>query len=104
MMRLFRAARISGVFLALVLCAAPVPARARASFDFLFSMDQVNDDNQFFLNVAVSNYGYNRVALDPILPRLQNAQTELPVVLFLPHQCVRPPSYIVDLPDRGPSC
>jgi hypothetical protein len=87
--------------MALVLCAVPVPARAGASFDFLFSVDRVNDDNQFFLNVAVSNYGYDRVVLEPILPRLRYVEADLPVVLFLAHECGRPPGYIVDLRAQG---
>jgi len=64
-------------------------------------MDRVSNDRQMFLNVAVSNYGYDRVALEPVLPRLQYVDTELPVVLFLAHECGRPPGYIVDLRARG---
>jgi len=100
MMRL-RAGSVAGIFLALVLCAAPVPARAGTSFDFLFSMDRVSNDNQYFLNVAVSNYGYDRVALEPVLPRLRYVEADLPVVLFLANECGRPPEYIVDLRSRG---
>ncbi|HEV8702381.1 MAG TPA: hypothetical protein VGV60_13995, partial [Candidatus Polarisedimenticolia bacterium] len=59
MMR-FRGNTIFGVVLTLALCAMPGPARAATSFDFLFSMDRVSNDNQFFLNVAVDNYGYSR--------------------------------------------
>src|SRR5438093_13730738 len=102
MMRL-RAGSLAGVFVALVLCAAPVPARAGASFDFLFSMDRVSNDNQYFLNVAVSNYGYDRVALEPVLPRLTYVEADLPVVMFLAHECGRPPATIVDLRARGMS-
>jgi hypothetical protein len=100
MMRL-RAVSIAAVFVALVLCAAPVPARAGTSFDFLFSMDRVSNDNQYFLNVAVSNYGYDRVVLEPVLPRLRYVEADLPVVLFLADECGRPPGYIVDLRARG---
>lgn len=96
-----RAGRIAAIVLALALCAVPVPARAGASFDFLFSMDRVSDDKQFFLNVAVSNYGYDRVVLEPVLPRLRYVEADLPVVLFLAHECGRPPGYIVDLRARG---
>ena len=96
-----RAGRIGGTILALALCAAPVPARAGGSFDFLFSMDRVSDDRQFFLNVAVSNYGYDRVVLEPVLPRLRYVEADLPVVLILAHECGRPPGYIVDLRYRG---
>ena len=100
---LIRAGRIAAIALALALCAAPVPARAGTSFDFLFSMDRVSDDKQFFLNVAVSNYGYDRVVLEPVLPRLRYVEADLPVVLFLAHECGRPPGYIVDLRARGSS-
>src|SRR5467141_2087555 len=96
-----RSLRISGLILGLALCAAPIPAHAGASFDFLFSMDRVSNDRQMFLNVAVSNYGYDRVALEPVLPRLQYVDADLPVVLFLAHECGRPPGYIVDLRSRG---
>lgn len=96
-----RASGITGIVLTLALCAVPVPARAGASFDFLFSMDHVGDDNQYFLNVAVSNYGYNRVALEPVLPRLRYVEADLPVVLFLAHACGRPPGVIVDLRAQG---
>ena len=98
-----RSLRISGLILGLALCAAPIPAHAGASFDFLFSMDRVSNDRQMFLNVAVSNYGYDRVALEPVLPRLQYVDVDLPVVLFLAHECGRPPGYIVDLRARGMS-
>jgi len=100
MMRL-RAGSLAGVFVALVLWAVPIPARAGASFDFLFNMDRVSNDNQYFLNVAVSNYGYDRVVLEPVLPRLRYVEADLPVVLFLADECGRPPGYIVDLRARG---
>jgi len=100
MMRL-RARTIFGVALALALCAIPGAARAGTSFDFLFSMDRVSNDNQFFLNVAVDNYGYNRRELEPVLPRLRYVEADLPVVIFLAHECGRPPAYIVDLRSRG---
>jgi hypothetical protein len=86
MMRL-RAGSLAGAFVALVLCAAPVPALAGGSFDFLFSMDRVSNDNQYFLNVAVSNYGYDRVVLEPVVPHLRYVEADLPVVLFLAGDC-----------------
>lgn len=96
-----RTSTLFGVVLAVVLCAIPVAARAGTSFDFLFSMDRVSNDNQLFLNVAVDNYGYNRRDLEPVLPRLRYVEADLPVVLFLAHECGRPPAYIVDLRARG---
>ena len=96
-----RSSRTFGLILGLALCAAPIPAHAGASFDFLFSMDHVSNDRQMFLNVAVSNYGYDRAVLEPVLPRMQYVDADLPVVLFLAHECGRPPGYIVDLRARG---
>lgn len=96
-----RASTFVGMVLAVVLCAVPGTARARTSFDFLFSMDRVNDDNEFFLNVAVSDYGYSQRDLEPVLPRLRYVEVDLPVVLFLAHECGRPPAFIVDLRAQG---
>ncbi len=96
-----RAAGIAGIILSVALCAVPVPARAGASFDFLFSMDRVSNDKQFFLNVAVSNYGYDRAVLEPVLPRVQYVEVDLPVILFLAHASGRPPGAIVDLRAQG---
>lgn len=92
---------IFGVVLALALSAMPGPAKAATSFDFLFSMDRVSNDNQFFLNVAVDNYGYSRRDLEPVLPRIRYVEADLPVVLFLAHECGRSPRYIVDMRSRG---
>jgi hypothetical protein len=77
------------------------PAAASTSFDFLFSMSHVNDDNQYFLNLAVSNYGYSRAALEPVLPRLAYVETDLPVVLFVADHSRRSPDYIVGLRAQG---
>src|SRR5213594_2532082 len=90
-----------GALLAGVMCLVPTRALAGTSFDFLFSLDRVSNDNQYFLNVAVSNYGYDRVVLEPVLPRLRYVEADLPVVLFLADECGRPPGYIVDLRARG---
>mgnify|MGYP003580324666 CR=1 FL=1 len=95
--------RLAGALVAVVLCAVPTQSLAGASYDFLFSMDRVGDDHQYFLNVAVSNYGYDRVALEPVLPRLTYVEADLPVAMFLAHECRRPPEYIVDLRARGMS-
>jgi len=43
------------------LCAGALPAAA-GSFDYLFDMDQVRNDPQYFLNLAVGDYGYQRPA------------------------------------------
>ena len=89
-------AKSIGIAALAVTFAAP-SARAGASFDFLFQMDRVSDDRQLFLNLAVSNYGYDQAVLEPVLPRIQYVEVDLPVVLFLAHESGRPPDYIVDL-------
>ena len=87
--------------LALAVVFGAPSARAGASFDFLFQMDRVSDDRQLFLNLAVSNYGYDQAVLEPVLPRIQYVEVDLPVVLFLAHESGRPPDYIVDLRAGG---
>src|SRR5712691_12689754 len=91
----------AGMALALALWEGTPPASAATSFDFLFSMDHVTDDNQFFLNVAVTDYGYSRPVLEPILPRLRYVEVDLPVVLFLAHESGRSVDSIVALRVRG---
>ena len=95
------AARLVLLSLVLALGAAPTPAVAGTSFDFLFSVGQVSDDNQYFLNLAVGDSGYDRRVLEPIVPRLRAVEVELPVVLFLARQSGRPIEHIVDLRARG---
>lgn len=77
------------------------PAQAGTSFEFLFDITHVGDDNQYFLNLTVGRYGYDRPDLDPFLPRLRSVDNDLPVVLFLAHQTGRPLGFIVDLRARG---
>lgn len=83
------------------LLAAPGTARAGTSFEFLFSTRQVSNDHQLFLNLAVSNSGYDRAALEPVLPRIQYLEVDLPVVLFVARQCGRPVGEIVGLRAQG---
>jgi len=92
---------VAGASTALVLATGTAPARAGASFDFLFSMDQVGDDHQYFLNLAVGNYGYGRAVLEPVLPRLRYVEVDLPVVLFLANESGRGVDSIVALRARG---
>ena len=77
------------------------PVFADTSFDFLFNVRSVSNDDQYFLNLAVSHYGYDRLSLEPIVPRLRDVETDLPVVLFLADQSGRPPAAAVDLRARG---
>ena len=93
----------AGMVLALALCSGTRPASAATSFDFLFSMDHVTNDSQFFLNVAVTDYGYSRPVLEPILPRLRYVEVDLPVVLFLAHESGRPVDAIVGQRPQGRS-
>ncbi|HZM68999.1 MAG TPA: hypothetical protein VFB95_01365 [Candidatus Cryosericum sp.] len=94
-MSLDRLARL-GFVLVLSLAAAS-PAGAATSFDFLFSMDRVHNDNQYFLNLAVSNFGYQRPALEPLLPRVPYVEADLPVLFFLQHASGWPLPNLVDL-------
>ena len=74
---------------------------AGTRFDFLFNMSHVSDDNQLFLNLAVGNFGYPRQVVEPVLPRLQYVETDLPVVLFLARESGRSVDSIVALRSRG---
>jgi hypothetical protein len=101
-MMLHRAARQAVVF-ALALAAGCSAAGAATSFDFLFSMDQVHNDTQYFLNLAVSNYGYQRPVLEPLLPRVRYVEADLPVLLFLQHQSGWQLPALIDLRAQGAS-
>ncbi len=83
------------------LLAVASPAHAGTSFDFLFSMSSVGDDNQMFLNLTVSKYGYERADLEPVLPRLRSVEVDLPVVLFLARKSGEPVEVIAGLRSRG---
>jgi len=87
--------------LALVVAFGASSARAGTSFEFLFHTDRVSDDRQLFLNLAVSNYGYDQVVLEPVLPRIRYVEVDLPVVLFLAHESGRSVDSIVDLRASG---
>ena len=83
------------------LVAGPDEARAETSFNFLFSVNHVDNDSQLFLNLAVSSYGYNQTVLEPVLPRLKSVENDLPVVLFLARKSGRPVNVVVGLRARG---
>jgi hypothetical protein len=80
---------------------ASLPAGAASSFGFLFRTDLVRSDSQFFGNLAVTNLGYSRVVVEPLLPRIAYVETDLPTILFLAHESGRSPRFIVDLRSRG---
>lgn len=97
-----RTSRLNPTALALAMMLAVGPAaNAGASFDFLFSMSNVSDDDQYFLNLAVSNYGYDRRILEPVLPRIRSVEVDLPVILFLAKESGRPVDFIVDMRAQG---
>jgi hypothetical protein len=79
----------------------PRVAQAGVSFDFLFSTSSVSDDDQYYLNLAVSNYGYPRTVIEPVLPRVRYVEQDLPVILFLANVSGRPVDAIVDLRAGG---
>src|SRR5262245_60979433 len=68
------------LLLSIVVSAAPASA---GSFDFLFSMEHVHNDTQYFLNLAVSNARAPRPVLEPLLPRVHRLEPDLPVLLYL---------------------
>jgi hypothetical protein len=84
------------LFLGSLFLVAP-PAEADTSVEFLFSSSSVTNDNQFFLHLAVGNYGYPRTVIEPVLPRLHHVEEDLPVVLFLAKASKRPVDFIVGL-------
>src|SRR5207249_5992992 len=93
--------RFIGSFLIAVLLGAAVPVLAGTSFSFLFNRDSVTNDNQLFLNLAVTHSGYERATLEPVLPRISYLQADLPVVLFLAQESSRPVDFIVGLRSQG---
>ena len=99
-MKRFRRA-IAAIGLAVWLVASAAPATVGTSFEFLFSTERVSNDHQLFLNLAVSNSGYDRAVLEPVLPRIQYVEVDLPVILFVARQCGQPVEAIVDLRARG---
>jgi hypothetical protein len=99
-MKRFQGALLTGALIA-GLSLASLPASAGVSFDFLFSASSVSDDNQYFLNLAVGNYGYPRTMIEPVLPRVRYVEQDLPVILFLADISGRPIDAIVDLRAGG---
>jgi hypothetical protein len=89
--------------LALAFATGFTAAGAATSFDFLFSMGQVHNDTQYFLNLAVSNYGYQRPVLEPLLPRVRYVEADLPVLFFLQHQSGWQLPALIDLRAQGAS-
>ena len=91
------------VFALLIAVAAGVSTSQAGSFDFLFSVNHVSDDDQYFLNLTVSSYGYDRDVLEPVLPRLAVVENDLPVALFLARKSGKSVDYVVGLRARGMS-
>ena len=101
-MRTIASSKLLGLTVA-VACAFVGATPAAAGFDFLFSASHVSNDDQMFLNLTVSNYGYPRTVVEPLLPRITYVEADLPVILFLARQSGRPPAYFVDLRAGGAS-
>ena len=93
--------RLIGILLLVSVSLSAAPARASASFEFLWSSSNVTNDDQFFLHLAVGNFGYPRTVIEPCLPRLRYVEEDLPVVLFLARESGRPVEFIVDLRSGG---
>ena len=98
-----RFTRFAGIVLIMVATAAGIPASAATSWGFLFDMNNVTNDNQLFLHLAVGDAGFPRPVLEPILPRLPRIDSNLPVTLFLARHSGRPLDYIVSLRAQGVS-
>jgi len=81
--------------------AVPAATTVNARFDFLFDQTRVADDNQFFLNRVVVEFGVSRPVLEPALPRLRYVEADLPVALFLSRASGRPLDVIVSLRAGG---
>ena len=81
----------------IVLLALAAATPAHAGFDFLFSASHVSNDNQLFLNLTVSNSGYPRTVVEPLLPRIAYVEQDLPVILFLARETGKPPAFFVGL-------
>lgn len=92
---------IAVLVLASMMAPAAAIAAPRSSFDYLFNMERVSNDNQMFLNLTVGRFGTERVDLEPLLPRLRNLDDDLPVVLFLAQKSYTPLPEIVALRSRG---
>lgn len=84
-----------GSILGICLVGPASAARAGTSVDFLFSVEHVSTDQQYFLNLAVSNYGYSRAGLEPVVPRVRNLELDLPIVLLLARESGKPLDQIV---------
>ena len=66
------------------------------TYDYLFDKDAVRNDHEMFLNLAVSDYGYDRATLGPLLPKIEHMESDLPVVLFVARESGRPLEAIVN--------
>ncbi|MGH9798068.1 MAG: hypothetical protein ACRD5D_07910, partial [Candidatus Polarisedimenticolia bacterium] len=89
------------VLAAALAAAAGAPEASAATYDFLFSVDRVRDDTQYFLHLAVQKYGHEEAVLRPVLPRLRSVEEDLPVLLFLANKSVEPLEAIAALRARG---
>jgi len=100
------ARRVCPSFVGIVLAIATVASVSTASagsFDFLFSMEHVHNDTQYFLNLAVSRSDAPRHVLEPLLPRMHRLEPDLPVLLYLHAASGWPLPQLVDLRAQGPS-
>jgi hypothetical protein len=91
-----------GLVVAIAIAASAHPASA-GSFDFLFGMEHVHNDTQYFLNLAVSHSDAPRQVLEPLLPRVRSVEPDLPVLLYLHAASGWPLPQLVDLRARGAS-
>ncbi|HEU5180810.1 MAG TPA: hypothetical protein VFW45_08455 [Candidatus Polarisedimenticolia bacterium] len=76
--------------------AAGTEAVFAESYEYLFNRDAVKNDHEMFLNLAVGDYGYDRAALEPLLPKIKHVESDLPVILFVSRESGRPLEAIVN--------
>ncbi len=84
------------MMLVLGFAACAESAFAAESYEYLFNREAVKNDHEMFLNLAVGDYGYDRAALEPLLPRIRHVESDLPVALFVSRESGRPLEAIVN--------
>ena len=86
--------------LAFVAGGGSTPAAA-GSFDFLFDMAKVTDDEQYFLHLGVGSYDIPRPSLEPALPLFRPGGDDLAVAMFLAPHCGSSFQMMADLRHAG---
>ena len=88
------------VVLSLVVGAGLRPAAA-GSFDFLFDMAKVGNDEQYFLHLGYSSYDIPRPVFEPALPLFRPGGDDLAVAMYLAPHCGSSFQMMADLRHAG---